>query len=79
MLHLLAEPKSVAEHRDPSRREPLIGLCTERSLAPAIAGSSDAESCDQAGRVSSGPHVSKHPEMLAQVDAGGGQIARRAR
>jgi hypothetical protein len=52
MLHLLAEP---AEVRDPSRRESLFGLCTERRRAGVIAGGSDAEVWDQTGRVSSGP------------------------
>ena len=40
MLHLLAEP---AEARDPSQRESLFGLCTERRPAPASAGGSDAQ------------------------------------
>jgi hypothetical protein len=51
MLHLLAEP---AEARDPSQRESLFGLCTERRPAPAIAGGSDAQG-EQTGWVSSGP------------------------
>jgi len=55
MLHLLAEPKGVAEAPDPSRRESLFGLCIERAPAPVIAGGSDAEGWDQAGGVSSGP------------------------
>src|SRR6266705_2766937 len=54
---LLAEPKSLAEARDPSRRESLIGLCIERAPARVIAGGSDAEGWDQAGGVSSGPPV----------------------
>jgi DNA invertase Pin-like site-specific DNA recombinase len=52
MLHLLAEP---AEASDPSRRESLFGLCTERRPAGVIAGGSDAEGWEPTGRVSSGP------------------------
>jgi len=52
MLHLLAEP---AEARDPSQRESLFGLCTQRRPAPAIAGGSDAQGGEQTGWVSSGP------------------------
>jgi site-specific DNA recombinase len=55
MLHLLAEPKSVAEAPDPSRRESLFGLCSERRPIRVIAGGSDAEVWDQTGGVSSGP------------------------
>ncbi|HSE92642.1 MAG TPA: recombinase zinc beta ribbon domain-containing protein, partial [Methylomirabilota bacterium] len=55
MLHLLAEPNGTAEALDPSRRESLFGLCTERRPAPAIAGGIDAGVWDQTGRVSSGP------------------------
>jgi len=55
MLHLLAEPKGVAQAPDPSRRESLFGLCMERARARVIAGGSDAEVWDQAGGVSSGP------------------------
>jgi site-specific DNA recombinase len=63
MLHLLAEPESPAKGPDPSRRQSLFGLCTERPprgpvdgvrVAPIIAGGSDA-AWDQTGRVSSGP------------------------
>jgi hypothetical protein len=63
MLHLLAEPKSLAEARDPSRRESLFRLRTERpsgrpldraTVARIIAGGSDAYG-EQTGGVSSGP------------------------
>jgi hypothetical protein len=57
MLHLLAEPNGMAQAPDPSRRESLFGLCTERRSAPAIAGGSDAGAWDQTGRVSSGPPI----------------------
>ena len=55
MLHLLAEPKGVAEALDPSRRESLFGLYSER--ARLIAGGSDAEVWDQACGVSSRPPI----------------------
>lgn len=63
MLHLLAEPESLAEAPGSSRRESLFGLCTERrsgrpldraTVAKIIAGGSDAYG-EQTGRVSSGP------------------------
>jgi hypothetical protein len=53
MLHLLAEPKAVDEEPHPSPRESLFGFCTER----VIAGGSDADGWDQAGRVSPEPPI----------------------
>jgi hypothetical protein len=55
VLHLLAEPKAMAEAADPSRRESLLGLCMERTRARVIAGGSDAEVWDLTGGVSSRP------------------------
>jgi DNA invertase Pin-like site-specific DNA recombinase len=55
MLHLLAEPKSLAAAIGPSRRESLAGLCIERSPSRAIAGGSDVEGWDQSGGGDSGP------------------------
>jgi hypothetical protein len=56
MVHLLAEPNgTAAEAPDSTWREPLMGFCTERRKARAIAGGSDGGGWDQTGRVSSGP------------------------
>jgi hypothetical protein len=68
MLHLLAEPKSLAEAAEPSRRDSLFGLCVEgrpgrpldrETMARIIAGGSDADRGDHSGRVSSGLHVNQ--------------------
>jgi hypothetical protein len=71
MLHLMAEPKGVAEAPDPSRRESLFGLCMER--ARLIAGGSDADVWDQADGVSSRPPLKsneiKRPEASSGADA----------
>jgi Recombinase zinc beta ribbon domain len=69
MLHLLAEPGGLAEAPDPSRRESLFGLCTERRRpAPVIAGGSDAEDRDQTGRVSFGAPMSINSGVAEGAD-----------
>jgi hypothetical protein len=55
MLHLLAEPKEMAEAPDPSRRESLFGLCVESTPTRVIAGGSEGGEWGHSGRVSSGP------------------------